>query len=339
MSITPELLLKEIAEKKFRPIYLLHGDEPFFIDTIAEALEASVVPEENKGFCQFVLYGPDHQVGNVIQHARSYPFMSERQLVLVKEAQKLGGIDKEEGQKLLDNYAQQPLSSTVLVLVYRGNVDERTALAKTVGKNGALLKSKKMYDNKLPDWVSSYCREKQVKISPKAIQMIVDHIGNDLKRIHGEIKKVLVNLAPGEAIDADQVEQYIGISKEYNVFELQKALFSKDVRKATRIADYFAKHTKDTPVIMIIPILYSYFTKILLAHASADKSDQALAAVLKVNPFFVKDYKSAMGNYSVPKLVNIIHYLREADSRIKGIEVGSLTDGGILRDLVFKILH
>jgi DNA polymerase-3 subunit delta len=339
MSITPESLLKEISEKKFRPIYLLHGDEPFFIDSIADALEATVVAEENKGFCQYILYGADHDVGSVIQHARSYPFMSDRQLVLVKEAQKLSGLDKEEGQKLLESYAEQPLLSTVLVLAYQGNVDERRVFAKAIGKSGALLKSKKMYDNKLPDWVTAYCRERQVKVSPKAVQMIVDNIGNDLKRIHNEIQKVLVNLAPGEGIDADQVERYIGISKEYNVFELQKALSARDLRKATRIADHFAANTKEHPVLMIIPMLYTYFIKVLLAHASPDKSDQGLAAALGVNVFFVRDYKSAMASYPVPKLASIVHYLREADGRLKGIETGSLTDGDILRDLVYKILH
>lgn len=339
MSTTPEKLLKEIGDKKFSPVYLLHGDEPFFIDLIADALETSVVPEQSRGFCQFILYGAEHQVGTVIQHARSYPFMSDCQLVLVKEAQKLGGIDTEEGQALLEAYAANPLSSTVLVLVFHKNVDERKVFAKTFGKSGVLLKSKKMYDNKLPDFVTSYCRERQVKISPKAVQMMVDNIGNDLKRIHNEIQKILVNLAPGEGIDAEQVEKYIGISKEYNVFELQKALSSKDVRKATRIADFFAANTKDNPVMMVVPMLYTYFTKILLAHASPDKSDQALASVLGVNPFFVRDYKSAMAHYNVAKLADIVHFLREADGRLKGIETGSMSDGDILKDLVFKILH
>lgn len=265
--------------------------------------------------------------------------MSDRQLVLVKEAQKLGGIDREEGQKLLESYALNPLSTTVLVLAYQGKVDERKAFAKAIGKQGVLLKSAKMYDNKLPEWVGSYCRDRQVKISPKAIQMIVDNIGNDLKRIHNEIQKVLVNLAPGEAIDADEVERYIGISKEYNVFELQNALSRKDVKKATRIAAYFAANTKDNPVIPIVLILYAYFTKILLAHASPDKSDQALAAKLGVNPFFVKDYKSAMAHYSVAKLANIVSYLRDSDSKLKGIETGSRSEGDILNDLIFNILH
>ncbi|GAA4432701.1 DNA polymerase III subunit delta [Ravibacter arvi] len=339
MSISADAILKEIAAGKFRPVYLLHGDEPFFIDAITDALEDKVVPAESRGFCQFILYGADNQIGNVIQYARSYPFMSDRQLVLVKEAQKLGGIDREEGQKLLESYALNPLSTTVLVLAYQGKVDERKAFAKAIGKQGVLLKSAKMYDNKLPEWVGSYCRDRQVKISPKAIQMIVDNIGNDLKRIHNEIQKVLVNLAPGEAIDADEVERYIGISKEYNVFELQNALSRKDVKKATRIAAYFAANTKDNPVIPVVLILYAYFTKILLAHASPDKSDQALAAKLGVNPFFVKDYKSAMAHYSVAKLANIVSYLRDSDSKLKGIETGSRSEGDILNDLIFNILH
>lgn len=339
MSVTADTLLKEIEKKKFSSVYLLHGDEPYYVDLIADALEKAVIPEENKGFCQFVLYGADHQVGGVIQHARSYPFMYERQLVMVKDAQKLGGIDREEGQKLIESYAQNPQTTTVLVLVYNGGADERKGFVKTIGKTGVLFRSKKMYDNKLPEWVANYCRDRQVKISPKAIQMIVDNIGNDLKRIDNEIRKVLVNLAPGEEVGAEQVEKYIGISKEYNIFELQKSLSAKDVKKATRIAAFFASNTKDNPIIPVVLMLYSYFTKLLLAHAATDKSDQALASVLSVNPFFVKDYKSALAHYPVPVVVNIIHYLREADCKLKGIDTGSMQDGDILRDLIFKILH
>ena len=223
MSLTPSVLLKEIEQKKFRPVYLLHGDEPFFLDQIADALETLVVPESSRGFCQFILYGAEHDIGSVIQHARSYPFMSDRQLVMVREAQRMEGLKKEEGQKLLENYVKNALDSTVLVLVFHGKVDERKGFAKAIAAKGALLKSAKLYDNKIPDWVISHCREKQVKISPAAVQMIVENIGNDLKRIHNEIQKVLVNLAPGEGIDVDQVERFLGISKEYNIFELQKA--------------------------------------------------------------------------------------------------------------------
>ncbi len=339
MSVTPEALLKEIDQKKFRPVYLLHGDEPYYIDQVADALEEAVVPEESRGFCQFVLYGADHQVGNVIQHARSYPFMSDRQLVMVKDAQKLGGIDREEGQKLLEGYVQNPQPTTVLVLVYNGSADERRTFVKAIAKAGVLFRSKKMYDNKLPDWVAGYCRDRQVKISPKAIQMIVDNIGNDLKRIDNEIRKVLVNLAPGEGVGAEQVEKYIGISKEYNIFELQKALSAADVKKATQIGIFFASNTKDNPVIPVVLMLYSYFTKLLLAHAATDKSDQALASVLGVNPFFVKDYKNAMAYYPVARIVGIIRYLREADGKLKGIDTGSMQEGEILKELIFKILH
>ncbi len=339
MSVTAETLLKEIGQKNFRSVYLLHGDEPYYVDLVADALEEAVIPEENRGFCQFVLYGADHQVGSVLQHARSYPFMYDRQLVMVKDAQKLAGIDREEGQRLLEGYVQNPQPTTVLVLVYNGNADERRGFVKAIGKAGALFRSKKMYDNKLPDWVAGYCRDRQVKISPKAIQMIVDNIGNDLKRIDNEIRKVLVNLAPGEGVGAEQVEKYIGISKEYNIFELQKALSARDVKKATQIAVFFASNTKDNPAIPVVLMLYSYFTKLLLAHAATDKSDQALASVLGVNPFFVKDYKGAMTHYPVARIVGIVHYLREADCKLKGIDTGSMQEGEILKELVFRILH
>lgn len=337
--VTPEQVLKDIKAKNFQPVYFIAGEEPYYIDLIVEALESSVVPKESRDFCQFIMYGGETHVNQVVQTARNYPFMAERQLVLVKEAQRLEGFNSEEGMKRLENYVQNPTQSTVLVFAYSGKLDGRSSLAKNIEKFGTLILTKKMYDDKLPAWLGGYCREKGVSITPQAIQLIVDHIGNDLKRIHNEIQKVLVNLAPGQGIDVDQVEKYIGISKEFNVFELQKALSQKDVSKATQISIHLASQKKGVPVMVIVQMLFTYFTKVLLVHNAKDKSKQHLATVLGVNPFFVNDYLQAARYYSVAKLVEIVRYLRQADGQLKGIETGSLTEEDILKNLIFRILH
>lgn len=339
MPVTPAEILKEIGQKKFRPVYFVHGDEPFYIDAIADALEKKVLLEAEKSFNQFVLFGKDHDVGSVLNYARKYPFMAERQLVIVKEAQALAGLESKEKNVLLEQYATKPLPSTVLLICHQGNFDERKTLAKSFDRAGALVQSKKMYDNKLPDWVADYCHAKSTKISLKAIQMLVENIGNDLKRLSSEIEKVLINLKPNEEISAATVERFVGISKEYNVFEFQKALMQKDVFKANQIATFFAANPKDNPIMPILVILYGFFSKVLVAHGTSDKSERNLATVLGVNPYFVKDYLQTARNYPVNKVVDIIAALRQADGHAKGIDSGSQNDGDIVRQLVFRILH
>jgi DNA polymerase-3 subunit delta len=339
MAQTPDSILKEIKGKKYKPLYFLHGDEPFYIDSIADELEKRVVSEAEKGFNQFVLYGKDTDVAGVLSYARRFPFMAERQLILVKDANKLGGIEQKEQQARLEEYALHPLTSTVLVFCFHANADERKTFIKAFNTNGVVVQSKKMYDNKLTDWVSSFCQQEGVKISPKAVQMLVDNIGNDLKRISNEIAKIMVNLRVDEGIDAAAVEKFVGISKEYNVFEFQKALMIRDVMKANQIATYFSANSKDNPLAPILIILFGFFSKLLLTHASRDKTEKGLSAELGVNPYFVKDYLLASRNYPLPKVVNIIHYLRECDGRMKGLDGVATSEGELLKELVFKIIH
>lgn len=348
MNLTPEQALKEIRQKKIQPLYFIHGDEPYFIDSLTEALEKAVVPASEKSFNEFVLYGKDADVGTILNAARRFPFMAERQLVLVKEAHqsaelmkkdKADNKDKKDKTALLEEYAARPLSSTVLVLCFQENFDMRKSLPKTFEKNGVLVQCKKMYDNKLPEWVGEYARGRGVKISIKAIQMLVEYIGNDLKRLTSEIDKMLLNLAASEEITAAVVEKYVGISKEYNVFELQKALTQRDVVKANKIVNYLASNPKDNPLPPILIILYNFFSKVLVIHGTQDKSDGNLASVLGVNPFFVKDYQSAARQYSLGHVVKAIKALRHADNTSKGIETGSMDESAILKELVFNILH
>ncbi|GAB3278518.1 DNA polymerase III subunit delta [Larkinella harenae] len=339
MTPAIEQILKDIRRKNFSPVYLLHGEEPYFLDLIAEEIEKTVVPDHEKGFNQFVVFGKDVQVGAVMNMARRYPFMAERQLVLVKEAQQLGGFGEKANQGLLEDYVKAPLPSTVLVLCHTGAYDERKALAKAVGQKGVLLNAKKLYDNKVPDWIGDYCRQQNAKISLKAIQMLFDYIGNDLKRLAGEIDKIKINLKPGEEISAETVERLVGISKEYNVFELQKALTLRDVVKANRIVDYFGRNPKDNPLPPMLIILYQFFTKVLMVQASRDQSEKALATLLSVHTFFVKDYLQTARAYPLWKVAGILRSIRQADAHCKGVDTPTLTEAGILKQLIFDILH
>lgn len=342
MTVTVDSVLKDIRQKRIAPVYFIHGDEPYYIDRIADELETAAVPEAERGFNQTILFGKDTSVGAVLGQARQYPFMGDRQLVLVKQAQKLEGIGEKSAQALLEEYAKKPLGSTILMLCYEKDdtkFSENKTWIKAFGETGVLLGVKKLYDDKLPDWVGQYCRERGVKISPKACQLLTDHIGNDLKRLAGEIEKVLLNLQAGEEISAQTVERLVGISREYNVFELQKALTQRDVLKAQRIVSYLGANTKDNPLVVVLAQLFSYFSKVILVHSSSDTSDKALASLLGVHPFFLKDYTLAARHFSLDKTADIIHSIRQADARSKGIEAPSLSETDILRELVFAILH
>jgi DNA polymerase III subunit delta len=344
MTPAVNALLKDIRANKLAPVYLVHGDEPYALDKLAEALETTVVPEAERGFNQFVIFGKDADVGAVLNYARRYPFMAERQLVVVRDAQSLTGLGDKSAQSLLDDYASNPLGSTILALFYvredgKPALDERKAWVKAFGKKGVLLGVKKLYDNKLGDWVGDYCREKGAKISPKACQLLADHIGNDLRRLAGEIDKMLLNMKSGEEITAATIERFVGISREYNVFELQKALVRRDVLTANRIVDFFGRNPKDNPLVVILGQLFSYFSKVILVHATPDADEKSLAATLGVNPFFVKDYAQAARTFSMLKVADIIHALRTADARAKGIDTATMTEVDILKELIFSVLH
>ena len=332
-------ILKSLKKDSIKPIYFLHGEEPFHIEQIADKIQSLAIPVHEKGFNEFVLFGKELTVGGLLNYARRFPMMAERQLVIVKEANQIQGIELKENQKMLEDYALNPLVSTILVLCFGNAQDERKTWVKAFGKKGVLQNFKKMYDNQLPEFVASYSHGRGVKISMKAIQLLVEHIGNDLKRLTSELEKVVLNIKLGESIDADVIQKYVGISKEYNVFELQKALIQRDILKANQIIIYFGNNPKDNPIQPILIILYNFFSKVLLIHSSNDKSENAVAALLKVNSFFAKDYLNAARSYSLPKLAYIIHALKIADLKSKGVETGEETDGDILKKLVFEILH
>jgi DNA polymerase III subunit delta len=339
MSKNATEVLKDLKKKHFSPLYLLHGDEPFYIDKVADFIEDNALSPGDRSFNQFVFFGKDLTIPALLSHAKRFPMMAERQLILVKEAQQLQGLDQKEMQVALENYTKNPLSSTILVLVFKTAADERKAWVKAFDKAGVMMPSKKLYDNKVPDWILEYCHEAGQKISRKAIEMLCENVGSDLKRLASEIDKIIINLKIGEEINAEAVEKYVGISKEYNYFEFQKAIINKDVLRANQIVNFFAANPKDNPLAPIVILLFNFFSKVLLTHATPDKSERNLASVLGVNPFFTKDYALAVRNYPLAKVVQIIGEIKKLDLKSKGVESGSLSDGDALREMTFKLLH
>ncbi len=339
MSAEYQKIIKDIKKKQFAPVYLLHGDEPFYIEKIAEEIENNALEIADRSFNQNIYFGKDIAVGSLIGAARGFPMMGDKQVIIVKEAQQLQGFENKENTKFFEQYFQNPQPSTLLVLCFNEPIDERKTWVKVLSNKGLIFSSKKMYDNKLPEWVVDYCHTQKLKISHKAVQLLIDFIGNDLSRMASEIDKLMVNLKADEEISAITIEKYVGISKEYNIFEFQKAMIQKDVLKANKIANYFAKNQKQNPLPATLIMVYGLFCKLLLAHVSADKSEKNLAQVLGVNPYFVKDYLLAVRNYSFHKTYEIIHYIKIAELHSKGIESGSNDEKSILNELIFKILH
>lgn len=340
MAQTPESVLSDLKGKKYAPVYFLQGEETYYIDVISNFIEDNVLSESEKGFNQTILYGRDVAMNVVLTNAKRFPMMSEKQVVIVKEAQDITDLNKEQGQKLLLDYLAHPVPSTILVFCHKNkSLDKRKALGKNIDKQAVLVSTKKLYDNQVPAWVDAYIKSKQFGINAKATQMLSDAIGNDLERLANEIDKMLINFKQSVQIDEAMVNKYVGISKDYNVFELQKALIVKDVMKANKIVNYFESNQKKNPIIPVIAVIFSFYSKLLVAFHSKDKSERNLASVLKVNPYFVKDYLIALNRYSLLQVINNIRYIKEADLKSKGVNNTSTTDGQLLRELVFKLLH
>lgn len=339
MAHSPEAVLRDLKQKKYAPVYFLQGDEPFYIDQITDYIESKVLNASEKGFNQLVMYGKDVSMDMVMANAKRYPMMSDKQVVIVKEAQDIQDLGKEQGQKLLENYLKNPLPSTILVFAHKyKTIGRNKTLGKNIDKFAVMVDSKRLYDNQVPDWVERYIESKGFKIDQKARFMLAENIGNNLERLSNEIDKMLINLRDATTIDEHMIQKYIGISKDYNVFELQKAISFRNVFKANQIINYFAANPKEHPVILTISSLFAYFSKLLLLHHSKDKSENGLAQALGVNRFFIKEYIQAGKNYPLPKVINNIHYLRQADLQSKGVNSG-MDDSAILKELIYKLLH
>ncbi len=332
--VTFEQINTDIRNKVYAPFYFLMGEEPYFIDSISDLLEDTVLEPSDKDFNLIVVYGRDVDVQSISNQALSYPMTGNYQLVIVKEAQDVKDIEK------LEPLLTAIPKSTILVINYKyKKLDGRKNFPKQVAKHGVLFESKKLYDNNIPDWIVKYLQQRNYNINQKACQMLADYLGNDLHKIRNELEKLMINLPVKSQISEDDVERNTGISKDFNIFELQKALSRKDILKANQIINHFGANVKDNPIQMIVVLLYGYFLKVLKIHYAPDKSKNAIAGLLGVNPFFLEDYLTASRNYSIGKLVEIIALLREYDLKGKGLGSQNIEAGELYKEMIFKILH
>jgi DNA polymerase-3 subunit delta len=340
-SSAPDKVLKDLKEGKYAPVYFLQGEEPYFIDLISGYIENNCLPESERGFNQTILYGKDTNVSTILQNARKYPMFSERQVVMVKEAQDVSDLTKDSTEKFLMAYLENPLPTTILVFCHKyKKLDARKKITKHLQKYSVFVESAKLYDNKLPEWINGYFREKNYRIDPKAVVLLAESIGTDLSRMANEIDKLLINVKdPAITITEDLIEKYVGVSKEYNVFELQKAIGVRDIIKANKIVNHFESNPKANPIVMVLSSLFTYYLKILAIHAATDKSEASLAKVVGVHPFFVKEYINASRINDINKCISCVRAIREADKMVKGYTVVNVTDGFILKELLFKLLH
>src|SRR5690606_18317877 len=305
MPSKPEEVIKDLKSGKYAPIYFLQGEEPFFIDQITDFIEKNALKEHEKGFNQIIMYGKDVNISAILSNARRFPMMADRQVVIVKEAQNIADLNKEEGYNLLIAYLQNPLPSTILVFSHKyKRLDGRKPLAKELEKRAVLVKSEKIPEYKLSPWIEEYVEGKGFSIDLKAAQLLAESIGNSLEVLTNEIDKMLINFEEPVAIDVNHIQQYIGISKDYNNFELTKALSFRDVLKANKIIDHFSQNPKSNPLIPLLSLLYLHFSRLLLVHANKNLGERELAGVIKVNPYFVKEYLIAAKNYGMGKVID-----------------------------------
>jgi DNA polymerase-3 subunit delta len=335
MPATYEEIISDLKKRIFKPVYFLAGEEPYYIDLITDYIEENVLSGAEKSFNQVIYYGEDITVSSIIESARRFPMMSSHQVVIVKEAQSLKKIDD------LLMYVEKPLPSTILVINYKYKViDKRTKLFKALDTHAVYFESARLRDYQVPAWIEKYLMAQGIKADPNASAMLTEYLGSDLHKIVNELNKLLITLPAGKpVITTSIIEKNIGISKDYNNFELQKAIGERNILKANMIVHHFAGNPKDNPLTLSIASLFSYFSKLLTYHYLTDKSKNNVAAVLKVNPYFVKDYEISASKYNVSKTVQIISLLRTYDMKSKGFGDLSSEPGDLLKELVFKILH
>ena len=335
MAATFENIMADMKKGIFKPVYFLAGEEPYYIDVISEYIETKAIPEDDKAFNQTIVYGDSATVPFIVDSARRYPMMANHQLIIVKEAQNLKKTED------LIAYVEKPTMSTILVFCYKyKTLDKRTSLFKTLDTKAVYFESSKLYDNQVPAWVERYLMEKGARIEPSANVMLAEYLGTDLHKIVNELDKLIIAMPDKKlVITPALVEKYIGISKDYNTFEFQKAIGERNVLKANAIAMYFANNPKAGPFNLIIASLLSFFTKLLTYHYLSDKSRTNVASALKINPRFVSDYETAARKYGVGKVVHIISLLRTYDLKSKGFGDAGTDPCELLKELVYKMLH
>ena len=328
-------LIENLKKGIYHPIYLLQGEEPYYIDEISNFIEKNALTEAERGFNQTIFYGKDSDAVTIAESCLRFPMMANKQVIIVKEAQSLAKIE------LLAPYSEKPLSSTILVLNYKyKKLDSRTKLAKFIKKNGVVFTSDKLREWKLPNWVDSFLKEKGFSITPQATQILVASLGTDLGKVANELNKLVIAVKDTNKITPEHIEKNIGLSKDFNIFELQNALGAKNVLKANQIINYFGANDKQHPIQSTVSMLYSYFSKLFKYHFLKDKSERGAASQLGVHPFFMKDYIAASKKYSPTKLYEIIGILREYDMKSKGLGASTMVSSADLqREMIYKILH
>lgn len=330
-----EQIIRDIKAGKFAPIYLLMGDEPYYIDEITNLLVESVVPEDMRDFNQTVLYGIETNVADVVTASRRFPMMADYQLIVIKEAQRLSKIDE------LEVYTSNPMKSTILVINYKdGTVDKRKKFAATTAKNGVIFESKKIPDYKMAGFIPSFVQRKGLAIDDKAAEMLAGYLGNDLSKLSNEVDKLVITLNKDKRITPEVIEDNIGISKDFNNYELLKAVVQKDIFKANQIADYFEKNPKNNPYIVSLSVLFNFFSNLMICYWAKDKSENGLAAELGLrSSFMARDYVIGLRNYNAFKCMEIISLLRTYDAKGKGVDNVSTTVGQLLKEVLYKMMH
>ncbi|PSG88527.1 DNA polymerase III subunit delta [Aurantibacter aestuarii] len=327
-------IVTDIKQGDIKPIYFLMGEEPYYIDKISQYIEQTVLSEEERGFNQMVMYGRDVTIDDIVGQAKRFPMMAEYQVIIVKEAQDLSRtIDQ------LADYAKKPQLTTVLVICYKyKKLDKRKASYKAIKKAGVIFEGKKLYDNQVPDWIGRVLASKKYTITPKASLMLVEFLGTDLAKINNELEKLQIVLPEGTEISPEHIEENIGISKDYNNFELRKAIGAKDKLKAFKIVTYFANNPKDNPMVVTVSLLFSYFTQLLKLHGLKDKNPRNVASAIGVNPYFVNEFITASKNYPMRQVSQIISTIREFDLKSKGVNANATPQGDLLKELMVKIM-
>ena len=337
-GITYDEIIAGLKAKSYKPVYFLMGEEPYYIDLISDYIQDNVLDESQKDFDFTILYSKkETKMADVINLAKRFPVMSPHQVVIIKEAQ---NIKKDEWEKFVF-YLKQPQSSTILVFCYKyGKPDGRMKWLTETRKAGVVFESEKLYENQMGMWIRQLLKSRGSAIETKAESMLVEFLGNDLTRVANEIDKLLITKPQGtNTITPDLVEKNIGISKDYNVFELKDALITGNILKANRIARYFGNNKKENPLVMVLSQLFSFFSNLMIYHYLADKSQANVASELKVNPYFVREYEAAARRFNQLKTMKIISWIRETDARCKGIESNGIEDVELLKELIFRMLH
>ncbi|MFZ1749196.1 MAG: DNA polymerase III subunit delta [Saprospiraceae bacterium] len=330
--MTADSIIQDIKKGNISPIYFLNGDEPYFIDLISDYIQKNVLTEAEQAFNLVVLYGKELEFKQVVDEARQYPMMSSRRVIIIKEAQSMSDLTE------LAGYIDQPLSSSVLVMCYKHKtLDKRTKFAKLLSEKAIVFTAKKLYDSQLSPWVDQYIKSLGYQTDRGVCEILSEYIGADLSKMTNEIQKLIINIPTSKSITVDHVREHIGINKDFDVFEFQKALGSKNYSKSFRIMQYLAQNSKANPPVVVIASVFSYFNKIMIAQSRKGVSDQDLAKLLGVNAFFVKEYISAAKNFSTQEMFAIFEMLKRTDKWSKGVQTRGMSEASILKELLYTV--